>query len=151
MVIDSLMKEVFGMQLDNNFYNGIIDMFLACMDRTFGLDVKKIKTICKFENRGYFRLEYKYFPNNYIIVIENELRTFDITILDEELASNSLYRINKFKNQLNTECIEDAIFLLKTVLQKNDFNMYFHKDGRLYKKNTEGIKRVKNVKELLNE
>ena len=29
------------MQLDNNFYNGIIDMFLACMDRTFGLDVKK--------------------------------------------------------------------------------------------------------------
>ena len=44
MVIDSLMKEVFGMQLDNNFYNGIIDMFLACMDRTFGLDVKKIKT-----------------------------------------------------------------------------------------------------------
>ena len=63
-------------------------------------------------------MEYKYFPNNYIIVIENELRTFDITILDEELASNSLYRINKFKNQLNTECIEDAIFLLKTVLQK---------------------------------
>lgn len=122
------------MQLDSIFYNGIIDMFASCMDRTFSTDIKKIETICKFENRGYFRLEYTYFPNNYIIVIENELRTFDITIFDAEQASNSLYRISKFKNQLNTECIEDAISLLKIVLLKNDFNMYFHKDGKLYKK-----------------
>ena len=84
-------------------------------------------------------------------MVENEIRTFDITIFDVEQASNSLYRICKFNNQLNTECIEEAINLLKSVLSKNEFNLYFHKDGKLYKKNAEGIKRVKDMKELLNE
>ena len=138
------------MQLDSFFYKGIIDIFAKSMDRAFGTDIEKTETICKFKNRGYFRLEYKYFPHNYKIVIENEIRVFDITIVDAEQASNSLYRISKFKNQLNTECIEEAISLLKAVLIKNDFNMYFHKDGKLYKKNAEGIKRVKDIKELLN-
>ena len=90
-------------------------------------------------------------PRNYRIVIEHEIRTFDITIFDVEQASNSLQRICKFKNHLSTECIEEAINLLKSVLLKNEFNFYFHKDGKLYKKNAEGIKRVKDIKELLNE
>ena len=38
-------------------------------------------------------------------MIENEIRTFDITIFDVEQASNSLSRIYKFKNQLGTEYI----------------------------------------------
>lgn len=138
------------MQLDSSYYNEIINLFVVCMDRTFGADIKKIETICNFENRGFFRLRYDYFPNNYKIVIENELRTFDITIYDTEQASNSLYRISKFKNQLDKEGIKDAIILLKIVLEKNDFDMYFHKNGKLYKKNAEGIKRVKDIKELLN-
>ena len=75
----------------------------------------------------------------------------DISIFDDEQASNSLQRICKFKNHLSTECIEEAINLLKSVLLKNEFNFYFHKDGKLYKKNAEGIKRVKDIKELLNE
>ena len=45
---------------------------------------------------------------------------------------------------------EEAINLLKSVLLKNEFNFYFHKDGKLYKKNAEGIKRVKDIRELLN-
>lgn len=150
MVIDLLMKGGFGMQLDSSFYNKYIDMFDSCMDKIFGTDIKKTETICKFENRGFFRLEYNYYPNNYRIVIENEIRIFDITIFDAEQASNSLYRICKFKNQLNTECIEESINLLRSVLLKNEFTMYFHKDGKLYKKNAEGIKRVKDIKELLN-
>lgn len=153
MAIGLLMKEVFGMQLDSDsiiFYNEMVNMFAACMDRTFGADIKKIETICKFENRGFFRLKYDYLPNNYKIEIENEIRTFDIEIYDTEQASNSLYRISKFKNRLDRECIEDSILLLKNVLEKNDFNMYFHKNGKLYRKNAEGIKRVKDIKELLN-
>lgn len=151
MVISLLMKGEFGMQLDSSFYNKYIDMFDSCMYKMFGTDIKKTETICKFENRGFFRLEYNYYPHNYRIVIENEIRTFDITIFDVEQASNSLYRICKFKNQLNTECIEESINLLKSVLLKNEFTMYFHKDGKLYKKNADGIKRVKDIKELLNE
>ena len=151
MVISLLMKGEFGMQLDSSFYNIYIYMFDSYMYKMFGTDIEKIETICKFENRGFFRLEYNYYPHNYRIVVENEIRTFDITIFDVEQASNSLYRICKFNNQLNTECIEEAINLLKSVLSKNEFNLYFHKDGKLYKKNAEGIKRVKDIKELLNE
>lgn len=151
MAIGLLMKEVFGMRLDSVFYNGIINMFDACMDRTFGAEIKKIETICSFEHMGSFILKYNYLPNNYKIEIENEIRTFNIRIYDTEQASNSLYRISKFKNQLDRECIEDSILLLKNVLEKNDFNMYFHKNGKLYRKNAEGIKRVKDIRELQNE
>lgn len=138
------------MQLDNAFYNGIINMIGLYIDRIFGVDMKKAEIMCKFENRGYFKLIYDYVPCNYKIVIENEIRTFDVTILDNDNASNSLYRINKFNNQLNKENIEEAISLLKVVLEKNNFNFYFHKEGRLYRKNSEGIKRVKDIKELMN-
>ncbi len=50
-----LMKEVFGMQLDSIiFYNEMVNMFAACMDRIFGADIKKIETICSFEHMGSF-------------------------------------------------------------------------------------------------
>ncbi len=138
------------MRLDSIFYNGIINMLEAIIYRIFGADIKKILTICNFEHMGSFILKYNYLPNNYKIEIENEIRTYDIIIYDTEQASNSLYRISKFKNQIDRECIEDSILLLKNVLEKNDFNMYFHKNGKLYRKNAEGIKRVKQIKELFN-
>mgnify|MGYP000878374254 CR=1 FL=1 len=112
---------------------------------------KKQKQYAVLKTEVFFRLEYKYYPHNYRIVIENDITLFDISIFDDEQASNSLQRICKFKNHLSTECIEEAINLLKSVLLKNEFNFYFHKDGKLYKKNAEGIKRVKDIKELLNE
>lgn len=149
MVISLLMKGEFGMQLDrDSFYNKYIDIFDSCMDKMFGTDIKKTEAVCKFENRGFFRLEYKYYPQNYRIVIENEIKTFNIEIFDAEQASNSLYRICKFKSELNTEWIEESIKLLKAVLLKNEFTMYFHKDGKYYKKNANGIKRIKNIDEL---
>ena len=141
------------MQLDSTlciFYNDMINIIEVNMSRIFGVDVKKTEKICKFENRGYFKLTYDYAPSNYKIIIENEIRTFDITIIDSDKASNSLYRISKYKNQLNEENIEEAISLLKAVLEKNDFNLYFHKEGKLYRKNPEGVKRVKDIKELMN-
>ncbi|MCM1236866.1 MAG: hypothetical protein NC489_42865 [Ruminococcus flavefaciens] len=39
--------------------------------------------------------------------------------------------------------------MLKTVLLKNEVNMYFHKDGKYYKKNADGVKRIKNIDVLL--
>ena len=99
------MKGEFGMRLDSSFYNKYVELFDSYMCKIFGTDIEKTEAICSFENRGFFRLEYKYYPHNYRIVIENEIRTFDITIFDVEQASNSLSRIYKFKNQLGTEYI----------------------------------------------
>ncbi|MCM1236862.1 MAG: hypothetical protein NC489_42845 [Ruminococcus flavefaciens] len=136
------------MQLDrDSFYNKCIDIFDSCMDKFFDTDIKKIGAVCKFENRGYFRLEYKYYPHNYRIVVENEIRTFNIEIIDAEQASASLGQICEYGSDLNAEWIERSIKLLKAVLLKNEFNMYFHKDGKYYKKNADGIKRLKNIDE----
>ena len=135
------------MQLDD-FYNEMITVFETCIFEVFGAEMKKVKFECKFENRGFFRLEYMYCPNNYRIIIENEYRTYDIDIVDAENASNSLYRICKFKNSLAKADIESAVRLLKETLEKN-FNMYFEKEGELYRKNALGIQRVKDIRELL--
>lgn len=136
------------MQLDD-FYNEMITVFETCIFEVFGAEMKKVKFECKFENRGFFRLEYMYCPNNYRIIIENEYRTYDIDIVDAENASNSLYRICKFKNSLAKADIESAVRLLKETLEKNNFNMYFEKEGGLYRKNSLGIQRVKDIRELL--
>ncbi len=144
------MKEVFGVQLDSNFYNNYIEIFDTYMNQIFGSDMKKIETIRSFEHMGNFVLKYIYFPHNYEIIIENEIRTFDIGIVDEDTASNSLCRITKFKCTLEEKSIKDAIYLLKDVLTRNDFNLYLSKDGKVYKKNSEGIKRIKDLKELWN-
>lgn len=136
------------MQLDD-FYNEMITVFETCIFEVFGAEMKKVKFECKFENRGFFRLEYMYCPNNYRIIIENEYRTYDIDIVDAENASNSLYRICKFKNSLAKADIESAVRLLKETLEKNNSNMYFEKEGELYRKNSLGIQRVKDIRELL--
>lgn len=138
------------MPLDNNFYNRIINIFDQAMQTEFGANISKKECICKFENMGFFKLIYIYHPNNYILEIENEVRTFTITIIDREGAYNHLNRISNFKNQLDEKHVAESIKVLKSVLLKNDFDMYFHKNNKLYRKNSEGIKRVKDIKELYN-
>ncbi len=120
------------------------------MNQIFGSDMKKIETICSFEHMGTFTIKYNYLPHDYKIVIENELRTFNIRIVDKKNASNSLYGITKFKCNLEEKRIKAAVSLLKDVLTRNDFNLYFSKDGKVYRKNSEGVKRIKDVKDLWN-
>ena len=59
---------------------------------------EQLDNIIEFENTMII-------PRNYRIVIENDITLFDISIFDDEQASNSLQRICKFKNQLGTEYI----------------------------------------------
>ena len=66
------MKGEFGMRLDSSFYNKYVELFDSYMCKIFGTDIEKTEAICSFENRGFFRLEYKYYPHNYRIVIEND-------------------------------------------------------------------------------
>lgn len=139
------------MQLDSTYYNGMIDIFESCINRAFGPDMNRTNKTCVFQSRGYFRLEYRYIPNNYDIEIENEYRRFGIRIIDDEKASNVLYRICKHDAQLSEESIAHAVSLLKTVLEKNDFDMYITKDHKIYRKNSAGIKRIKDIRELLND
>lgn len=139
------------MQYDSTFYNDMVSTFELNMQKVFGSEVKELEKICKFESRGYFKLTYEYFPHNYIIEIEDEMNIFDITIFDKEKARSNLYGIIKYNGGLKKENIEGTIGLLKEVLKKNNFNFFFTKGNKLYRKNSEGIKRVRDMKEIYND
>lgn len=134
------------MPFDNafyEFYESAVVEFETDIKVIFGADMEQLVKSCVFKNRGLFRLSYKYIPLNYIITIENEFRAFSILIEDEEGASTFLYRIKKYDSNLGNNNIKNAIILLKTILQENNFNLYFEKDKKYYRKNKEGIKRIK--------
>lgn len=60
-----------------------------------------------------------------------------------------MYRIKKYERDLCEQNIIEALKILKNVLEQNNFNWYFHVDNKLYRKNADGIKRVKDIRELL--
>lgn len=130
------------MRVDSFFYKQKIFYFEKYMSETFGEAVEKLTLKHAFEHRGFFELVYKYFPHNYTIVIENEFRAFDITIIDSEGAKNSLYRIQKFENTLDEKCIAESMRVLKKVLDKNDFCFYFCVEDNLYRKTSTGVQAV---------
>ena len=117
----------------------------------FNGDMKQMVKSCAFKDYGSFRLSYEYVPLKYIITIENEMRTFDIRIEDEEKASTHLCRIEKHKNTLNEKNIYGAICLLKKALSMDDIDLYIYTDKKVYVKNKQGIKRIKDWRALVNE
>ena len=150
MDISLYRKGIFGMPLDKVFFVKIIKYFDENVDMIFHGDMIKISEKKNFENMGNFRISYKYIPHNYSIIIDNELRSFDISIVDAEGASNVLYRIKKYKRDLCEQNIIEALKILKNVLEQDNFNWYFHVDNKLYRKNADGIKRIKDIREILN-
>lgn len=138
------------MPLDKKYYERYVAIFEERIKSIFADDMTKILEEFNFSNRGFFKLTYRYEPYNYKIVVENEFRTFDIIIFDADNASNVLKRIEHHNNSLSESNINKSISLLKNTLKKNDFNFYFSIDGRIYRKNRNGVKKIKNVKEILN-
>lgn len=138
------------MLLDDSFYMKAICDFKKAFQDKFSDEMILKDEHQSFSNMGNFRLIYNYVPLNYKIIVENELRTFTITIEDDENAKNSLYRIEKFDNQLCEENIVKSLGILKKVLNKNEFTLYLYVNNKLYKKNSNGLKRVKDIRELLN-
>lgn len=138
------------MPLDKMYYERYIGIFEEKIKSILADNIIGISVERNFSNRGFFKLTYKYVPCNYKIVIENEFRTFDIIIYDAEGASNILNRIEHHNSSLDEDNITKSIMLLKKVLEKNDFNFYFSIDNKIYRKNGKGVKRIKDIKELLN-
>ena len=143
------MREEYGMQLDDSFYVEAINDFKNSFRQIFADEMILNNEYCFFETRGRFKLNYKFRPLNYNVIVENELRTFTIMIEDSEKAKNSLYRIENFDNQLCKRNIENSLKILKKVLDRNEFDLFIYCDSKLYKKNSNGVKRVKDMRELI--
>ena len=119
---------------DKEQYVELIWKIEKMFTENFGNDIKLVIMNECVNQMGYFRIWYKYIPLEYEIIFESERNLFCIDIYDKEGAKNSLYRIQKFKNETGEKNAEAAIGLLKETLKKNEFNFYFHKDDKLYKK-----------------
>lgn len=132
-------------ELDNwHDYESAVAEFETDIKMMFGENMEQLVKQCVFKDRGLFWLSYKYIPHNYTIKIENEFRGFSISIEDGEGSYTFLSEIKKHDSNLANSNIKRAIILLKDALQENDFDLYFTKDNKYYRKNKEGIKRVKN-------
>jgi len=136
------------MPLDNVFFENFISFFETSIQEVFNEDMINILKECNFKYRGFFRLSYQYLPYNYKIIIENEFRAFSMTIVDSE---NAWCHVKNLNNNLDKTEITESILLLKRLLEQNDFTFYFEVDDKLYRKNANGVKRVKDLKELLDE
>lgn len=145
----SVGEEEYGMLYDDKFYEKAVNEFEESFQKVFFEKMLLREKVCSFGHMGYFKLHYVYIPMNYTIVVENELRTFTIAIEDEEKERNSLYRIERFDNQLSKSNIKNAIKLLKKVLDTDEIDFYIHIDGKLYRKRNNVLKRVKDIRELM--
>ena len=148
MDISSLMKGVYGLQLENSFYDDIIAFVQEMFQNVFKDKLAFEKKEVNVEHMGCFQIRYKFLPRQYDLVFENDRNRFVIDIFDEEGAKNTLYRIVNFKNRLSTENIKDAILKLQKVLEQDEFCFYINRNQKLYRKIGGEYKRVKNLDEL---
>lgn len=131
------------MPLDKTKYLVLIDKIHGVFSDTFGKDILFIEKQVAVEHMGFFEIVYMYNPLGYKIIFENDRGIFSIDIFDSEGAMNSLYRIEKFDGVTTVENVENAVRILKDVLQKNDFCFYITREGKLYKKKDQNYKRTK--------
>lgn len=150
MDIDLLKKGIFGMRLDRiNYYSVLIDGIQDLFHNTFGADMLFVDKQVVLEHMGFFKIHYKYLPLKYEIFFESDRDIFTIEIYDSEGAQNHLYRIEKYESKTKMENVKNAINILKTVLEENDFCLYIDREGKLYRKKDQQYKRVKNLTELM--
>lgn len=136
------------MPFDSYFYEKAVKDFKKGFSDIFKDSISMEDEYCNFSQRGYFKLLFHYHPLDYSICIENEIKTFTIVIEDSENAQNALYRIEKFDNALTEDNIRKSIYLLKKVLEENEFDLYLYINKKTYRKNSKGVKRVKDIQEI---
>lgn len=142
------MKEEFGAQLENNFYDDMIAFVKETFQNTFKCSIVFEKMQMNIEYMGWFQIYFKYEPRQYDLVFENDRNKFTIDIFDNEGAKTTLYRLSKFENGLTTANIKEAILKLEKILEQNDICFYIHRNQKLYKKSNGEYKRIKNLNGL---
>ncbi|MCM1180093.1 MAG: hypothetical protein NC347_07545 [Clostridium sp.] len=131
--------------MDVSFYNQAIADFKNAFQEFFPNTVILKEEHHNFEFMGSFLLVYVYIPLGYRIFVENEGEHFTIILEDGDKAHANLYHIKKFEHQLCEENITGSLKVLKDVLLENAVDFYLWKGNKLYRKNAQGIKRIKDI------
>lgn len=138
------------MLFDESYYEKDVSSFREAFKRTFGDDILEISHEINPDYYASFKTIFRYFPLMYQIEVNAEFRSFGIMIRDEEGASNGLHLIKPFENVLNEKNIANSVTVLQEVLQQNNFNLYLSVNDKIYRKNADGMKRVKDIRDIRN-
>ena len=111
--------------------------------RTFSNNIKRERECANYQHMGFYKLVYKYEPQNLIVEFESYQGVFDIYISDDEGARSSLYRIKKYNAETNESNIENAINLLKEVLINDKLDLLVTKGSKVYKKKNGKLTRIR--------
>ena len=83
---------------------------------------------------GQFQIRFFYKPTKMYITLDADRGVFTLDMEDEAKNWNTLYRIKKFNNDMTEDCLENALIILKQVLEENTFPLYRSGNNKLYKK-----------------
>ena len=72
------------MPLDKEYYDKFVNFLDKTIKEVFCEEIENISKEYHIQYLGAFKVIYKYLPSNFTIIVENEIRTFDIIILDHE-------------------------------------------------------------------
>ena len=136
------------MQLDNNFYEIIIEFVQKEFLNTFQDDIVYKGKDVNIDHMGCFQIRYDYLPLLYKLVFENDRNRFVIDIYNKINAKTTLYRIVKFDSRLTKENITEAMILLKKVLEENSMSFYIYQNGKLYEEKSGKYTRIKDINKL---
>lgn len=123
-----------------------VDIAVTLFREVFGEDMLLVKQTEAFEHMGYFQLRYWYPPLQYDIVLENDRGTFNIDIFDREGNESCLYWMEEYDGETKViSNMVNALQKLKKHLETNDFYFYLFRGEKIYRKESEGYKRVKDL------
>ena len=138
------------MLFDEAYYEKDVFSFREAFKKTFGDDIIELSHEMNPDYYVSFKTVFRYLPLMYQIEVNAEFRTFGIMIRDAEGASNGLHLIKPVENVLNKKNIINSVAVLQDVLKQNNFNLYLSVNDKIYRKNADGIKRVKDIRDIRN-
>ena len=130
------------------YYDAIVGFFQNAFAEVFGEEIRETEVKKEYEKNGYFRIVYRYAPQNYTLKVDCHRKLYDIFIVDDEGAETNLYRVTKFDHSLTQEKILEAVRKVKDIVESDDIVLYIYRDDKVYRKTKDGVvRRVKNVME----
>ena len=132
------------MQSHTEYYDMFVGFFRNAFEEIFGEEIREIEVKKEYEKNGYFRIVYRYMPENYTLKVDCHSKLYDIFITDDEGAMTNLYRVTKFDNDLTQEKIREAVRKVKDIVESEDMVLYIYRDNKVYRKTKDGVvRRVK--------
>lgn len=108
----------------------------------FGDSIKLIDEQIALDHQGWFLVTYEYLSQEYFILIEGEMNSFNIRIINKDGGFMALMNLMHYENNLTKKDISYAIEKMRDELDSS-INFYKVIDDKLYQQVNVHYKRIK--------